>query len=145
MKILQTNRRGETRVEYPFSVRFRNVTCRKLLGWDISGVKNISKSGILFNTSQPHKPGSELELKFPILTKESVFLANIARCRSAGSESFYELSATLLIREEETKKEFHKIMDSLIEKKNNLSLRGYSILQNFISSIPLELIPKNCT
>ena len=143
METLQTNRRGETRVDYPFTIRFRNVTYPALHGWDLSGVKNISKSGILFNASQPHKPGSELELKFPLLTNEIVFWANIGRCRSVGSESFYELSATLLFREEETRKTFHKTMDSLIEKKNNLSIRGYSILQNFISSIPLGLLPKN--
>ena len=121
---LQTNRRGETRVKHPFTIRFRNVTNPVLHGWDLSGVKNISKSGILFNASQPHKPGSKLELKIPLLTKERGFGANIVRCRSVGSESFYELSATLLFREKETRKAFYKTMDSFIGKKNILSLRN---------------------
>ena len=143
MEYFQANRRRETRVEHLFTIRFRNVTYPALHGWDLSGAKNISKSGILFNASQSHKPGSELELKIPLLNKESAFGANIVRCRAVGPESFYELSAKLLFREEGTRKEFYKTMDSFIEKKNHSSIRDYSILQNFISSIPLDLLPKN--
>ncbi len=124
MENLQAIRRGETRVEHPFIIRFRNVTYPVLLGWDLSQVKNISKSGVLFYASQPHKPGSELELKIPLLTKESAFGANIVRCRSVESESFYELSATLLFREKETRKAFYKTMDVLLEIKNNLSVHN---------------------
>ena len=77
METFQANRRGATRVEHPYTIRFRNVTYPASQGWDLSGVKNISKSGILFNASQPHMPGSELELKIPLLNKESAFGANI--------------------------------------------------------------------
>lgn len=119
MKAFQINRRDEARVEIPFVIKFRDAIPLFLNRWDISCVKNISKSGILLYVFQHHKGGSQLELKLeiPMLNEESNLWANVIRCRSRESEGIYELAATLLDSDEETRREFNTIMDSLLKNK----------------------------
>ncbi len=119
MKNILKYYREETRVEPPFVVRFRNVTPLAKHGWDITSIKNISKSGIMFNVFQHHKTFSELELriKIPILRNESVLWARVVRCSNLELDGMYKLAATLWTGHEETRAVFNKMMDSLIEKK----------------------------
>ena len=119
MESVLSNRRREPRVEPPFVVRFRNITPLAKHGWNIASVKNISKSGIMFNVFQHHKTFSDLELrlKIPMLREESAFCGRVVRCSNLDLDGMYKLAATFWSGDVETKAAFNKMMDTLIEKK----------------------------
>jgi len=119
MENILNNRRKEPRVKPPLVARFRNITPLAKHGWDITSIKNISKSGIMFNVFQYHKTFSDLELrlKIPMLRDESVFWGRVVRCSNLALDGMYKLAATLWSGDEETRAAFNKMMDSLIEKK----------------------------
>ena len=119
MENILNNRRKESRVKLPLVVRFRNITPLAKHGWDITCLKNISKSGIMFNVFQHHKTFSDLELrlKIPMLRDESFFWGRVVRCSNLDLDGMYKLAATLRSSDEENRAAFNEIMDTLIEKK----------------------------
>ena len=105
------NLRKEPRVEPPFVVRFRNINPLVKHDWEITSIRNISKSGIIFRVFPHHKTFSMLELKLKIsmLRKESVFWGRVARCSNMDLDGWYKLAATLWGGDEETRTAFNKM------------------------------------
>ncbi len=116
----QENKKRETRVDYPFIVKFRNVKSPASGGWEISCVENISKSGILFKAFQYRKVNSEIELKLKLLglVEEITLLTKVVRCAKTGEKNIYEIAVTISDIEEGAKRAFDKILDYFIKKKD---------------------------
>ncbi len=102
-------KRRYTRVEHHYIIRFRETNSSR--DRDVSSVRNISKSGILFYASSSFKPGSELEIcmKVPPLPKESIFWGTVVRCKPRqGMKDSYEVAVNISKIDEATRGTFDK-------------------------------------
>lgn len=102
-------KRRYARVEHHYIIRFKETNSSQ--DRDVSSVRNISKSGILFYSSSAFKPGSELEIymKVPPLQKESIFWGTVVRCRpSQRIKDSYEVAVNISKIDEATRGTFDK-------------------------------------
>jgi len=102
-------KRRYTRIEHHYIIRFKETNSSG--DRDVSSVRNISKSGILFYSSSPFEPGSELEIymKVPPLPKESVFWGKVVRCSpSQRIKGSYEVAVDISKIDEATRGTFDK-------------------------------------
>jgi len=74
--------RREKRVEYHFMVRIRPVRPSGAAVWDVSTIRNISKTGVLFYSSNyyDHNADLEVRIKNPITPEEIICLGKAVRC-----------------------------------------------------------------
>lgn len=77
--------------------------------WDISTVRNISETGILFHSSRDYALGSKLEIKMalPIAQENCTFWGIVVRCLPAvGVKNIYEVAVRISDIEEGNKEAF---------------------------------------
>ena len=77
------NRRRDKRVDHPFVVRLRDASSGGVEGsWDVTTARNISKGGLLINSSNRYPPGYEVEIRIrnPILGKDIHCWGTVRRC-----------------------------------------------------------------
>ena len=112
------NRKGK-RVHHHFFIRFRETYPNSSDSWDMSTVRNISKTGVLFNASRSHNAGSILELKLrdPLLNEESSLQIKVLRCKPAGIENMNEIAATIMGIDEKTREAFEKTIDLFVKQE----------------------------
>ena len=87
--------------------------------WDISTIRNISKTGILFYSSRNYKLGSKLEIRLPIAAQKKCTVWGIV-VRSLPSNTIkntYEVAVNLSDIEEESRKVFYATIGFLIRKE----------------------------
>ena len=114
------NRKGK-RVDHHFFIRFRETYPGSSDSWDMSTVRNISKTGVLFNASRSHNAGSILELKLrdPLLNEESSLQIKVLRCKPTGMEKVYEIAATIVGIDEKTREAFEKTIDLFVKQEED--------------------------
>ncbi|MCX5667388.1 MAG: PilZ domain-containing protein [Candidatus Omnitrophica bacterium] len=78
----ESDHRGEKRIEYHFIVRIRLVKPSGAAAWDVSTIRNISKTGLLFYSSNyyDHNADVEARIKNPIIPEEIICLCKVVRC-----------------------------------------------------------------
>ncbi len=76
--------RGGKRVEYHFMIRVRPVSSSGATAWDLSTIRNISKTGLLFYSSNRYEQNADVEVRIrnPIIPEEIICLGKVARCEA---------------------------------------------------------------
>ena len=115
----EINKGRAIRVEHRFVIRYREPKPNVSHEWDITSVKNISNSGVSFKVSRFYKPGSELELKLknPKIGEESTLWTKVLRCNDTDANGVYEVAATIIDVEEETRHAFDKTIEFFIKQE----------------------------
>ena len=118
-------KRHHKRIERPCIVRFRQIKpVISPIEWDATTVRDMSKTGILFYSSRYFEPGSELEinLRAPLLTKESIFWATVVRCKLTKEiKDYYEIAVSVSKIDEATRGAFDETIEFFIRKKKKES------------------------
>ena len=87
-------RRRAKRITHHYVIRFRQIKPPIASEhWDLTTVKDISKTGISFYASHHYELGVELEIKMknPLLQKETTCWVTVVRCHSSElKKGFYE-------------------------------------------------------
>ena len=113
-------RRGHHRVERHCIIRFTQTKPRiSPVRWDVSTVRDMSKTGLLFYTSHRFQPGSELEIKLktPLRTEESTFWATVIRCKPTSAiKGNYEIAVTVSRIDAPARAVFNKTIEFFIRK-----------------------------
>lgn len=109
MEFSGREKRRYPRVEHHYILRFRaaNSTAQR----DVTSIRNISKSGILFCSTSSFEAGAEIEMymKVPPLSKESVFWGTVVRCKARpGVKDLYDVAINISKIDEETRGVFEK-------------------------------------
>ena len=107
------------RIDHHFLIRFRETYSGFSDSWDMSVVRNISKTGVLFNASRSHNEVSILELKLrdSLLNEESSLQIKVLRCKTMGMENVYEIAATIVGIDEKTREAFEKTIDLFVKQE----------------------------
>jgi hypothetical protein len=109
MEFSGREKRRYPRIEHHYIIRFKEANSDAER--DISNVRNISKSGMLFCSNTPFETGAELEIsmKVPPLTKESAFRGTVVRCTArAGATNLYDVAINISEIDEATRGAFEK-------------------------------------
>lgn len=105
------NRRAR-RVTHHYILRARLVDFPENPGaWDISTVRNISETGILFHSAREYPVGSRLEIKLalPTVQEHCTFWGNVVRCLPAeGVKDIFEVAVNITDIEETSKEGFYE-------------------------------------
>lgn len=104
MKSDEGEHRREKRIDYHFVLRARPLGSSQQTPWDMSTVRNISKTGVLFYSSAYYDYGSEIELRImnPMLLKEIVCVGKIVRCSLLDNiQNMYSIAVRFIKVDEE--------------------------------------------
>ncbi|UCD55287.1 MAG: PilZ domain-containing protein [Candidatus Omnitrophota bacterium] len=119
-------KRRDKRIERPCIIRFRQIKPMvSPVQWDVTTVRDMSKSGVLFYSSHYFKPGYELEinLKTPLLKGEISFHAIVIRCRPiSGIKGNYETAVSTSKIDEGMLATLDKTIEFFIRKKRQESV-----------------------
>ena len=125
MQNLPEEKRRHDRIERPCIIRFRQTKPEvSPVQWDVTTVRDMSKTGILFYSSRYFEPGSELEinLRAPLLTKKSIFWVTVVRCKPTPQiKDYYEIAVSVSKIDEATRGAFDKTIEFFIRKKKKES------------------------
>jgi len=82
MSSSKNENRKDVRFDRSLVIRFRENHMNKTNKWDMTLVRNISKSGIFFNTTSKFKQGTELDIKIhnPVTTRIDDAKGRVVRC-----------------------------------------------------------------
>ncbi len=112
--------RRAMRIIRHFVVRFRQTKPPALSNdWDVSTVRNISKTGILFHSSRPYEVGFELEIMItsPLSHQEVRCWARVVRCNPLERiKNLYGVAVDINRIEEECRETFDKTIEYFIKK-----------------------------
>ncbi len=113
-------KRRHKRIERPCIIRFGQIKPRILpVEWDVTTVRDMSKTGLLFYSSHYFELGSELEIKLktPLRMKESTFWATVVRCKPTPEiKGSYEIAVTVSRIDEATRAAFDETIEYFIRK-----------------------------
>jgi hypothetical protein len=78
----EDNDRREKRVEHHFVIRIRLVRPSGRVVWDVSTIRNMSKTGMLFYSSNHYNLNDDLEMrvKNPVIPEEIECTVKVMRC-----------------------------------------------------------------
>ena len=113
-------KRRAKRVIHHYVIRFKQAN--PLLpsgGWELSTVRNISKTGICFFASRHYEVGVELEIKLknPLLPQEERCWAKVVRSRSSEKKrGFYEIAVDIV--RVEAREVFNKSIEFFIKRES---------------------------
>lgn len=114
-------KRRYKRIEHPYLIRFRQINPEFLpVRWEVTTVRDMSKSGMLFYSPHYYKPGCELEinLRAPLLAKQSTFWALVIRCRPTTEvKDYYEIAVNVSRIDETTRTAFDKTIEFFLKKR----------------------------
>ena len=120
METPRSEQRRAKRIVHHFILHTRQADLLDPTGdWDISTIRNISKTGILFYSSRNYKLGSKLEIRLPIAAQKKCTIWGIV-VRSLPSNTIkntYEVAVNLSDIEEENRKVFYTTIGFLIRKE----------------------------
>jgi hypothetical protein len=105
-----SEQRRAPRIEHHFMLRVRQVDSSGQPGeWDISTVRNISETGILFHSSRDYALGSKLEIKMtlPITQENCTLWGTVVRSLIAkDAKNVYRVAINISDIEENAKEAF---------------------------------------
>lgn len=121
MEMLVNERRRSRRIARHFILYARPVDLPKPTdNWDVSTVRNISKTGILFNSPHDYKLASKLEIKLIVPNQKKCACSGVVvRCLPLRrAKNIYEIATDLLNIEEESKKALYETIDFFIQRED---------------------------
>jgi len=116
----ESEHRRAPRITHHYMLRARLVDSPEQPGaWDISTVRNISETGILFHSSRDYALGSKLEIRMILPTEQEncTCWGTVVRCLTAGgTKDIYEVAVHITDIEEGGKDGFCETI-KFFEKK----------------------------
>lgn len=107
-----SNHRRGKRVEYHFILRARQIGASGPKGaWDVSTVRNLSATGVLFYSSNYYVYDSEVEIKIknPLIVEEIACRGKIVRCALVENmKDVYSVAVTITEMDRASKEIFDK-------------------------------------
>jgi len=120
METPESDQRRAMRIAHHYMLRARIVDPPDQAGgWDISTVRNISETGILFCSSRNYELGSKLEIRItlPIAQECCTCWGTVVRCLpSKEVKNDYEVAVHLTDIEEATREAFYDNIKFFIKK-----------------------------
>ncbi len=121
MESSEDNHRHEKRVGYHFVLRARPLNpATPKAAWDVSTVRNISKTGVLFYSSNKYTPGADIEIKItnPLILEEITCAGIVVRCDPVEKmENIYSVAVEIRKVDEISREVFDKTIDFFIKRK----------------------------
>ena len=111
--------RAGKRVEYHFLVRIKPVRSSAAAAWDVSTIRNISKTGILFYSSNRYERGTDVEVRItnPIIAEEIICLGQVARCEpQKDMKDIYGVAVEITGMDPESREVYDQTVKLFIEK-----------------------------
>lgn len=119
--------RGERRIEYHFIIRVKPVkpsgaaagAVSDKVVWDVSTVRNISKTGVLFRSSKYYDYNADVEvrIKNPIVSEEIICFGRVARCELLGSiKNVYDVAVEITSMDPKNKEIYDKTVRLFIDR-----------------------------
>lgn len=115
----QEHHRHEKRIEQHFVLRARLADT---VIWDVSTVRNISKTGVLFYSSRNYAHGSDLEIRImnPLLGKEVTCFGKVVRCEPLAKMSdLYSVGIEITNIDDMYIEAFYKTIEYFISKNGD--------------------------
>lgn len=88
--------------------------------WDVSTIRNISRTGVLFYSSSSYEPGSEVKIRImnPIIVGEIDCYAKVVRCYPLTEvKGMYGVALEFAQMQPEDKEAMEKTIELFIQKK----------------------------
>ena len=115
----ESDHRGGKRIEYHFIVRISPVGPGVPAAWDISTIRNISKTGVLFYSSKYYDYNSDVEvrIKNPIIPEEIVCLCKVARCELLKDmKNIYSVAVKITGMDQANREVYDKTLKLFIDR-----------------------------
>ena len=115
-----TKRYGN-RVPNHHTLRVRQTAPSAKSKWDVSTIRNISETGLLFYSSGNYEPGSEVEIRMmnPVLLEEIACSAKVVRCFPlAKMAGMYGVALEFADMKESDKEALKKTIEIFLKRKN---------------------------
>jgi len=112
-------RRSSRRIAHHYVIQYKQINpSLPTAKWEISTVRDISKTGICFFASLHYEPGVELAIKIknPISQKEDRCRATVVRSHLSGRMKDYYEVGVKIDRVEEPKESFYKTIEFFMRK-----------------------------
>lgn len=110
METPEDEHRRAPRISHHYVLRARQVDSPDAPGeWEISTVRNISETGVLFHSSRDYTLGSKLEIKMtlPIAQENCTIWGTVVRCLSEKDvKDIYEVAISISDIEDCSKEAF---------------------------------------
>ena len=111
--------RREKRVEYHFMVRIRPVRPSGAAVWDVSTVRNISKTGVMFYSSNYYDYNADVEvrIKNPIISEEIICFGRAVRCELLKDiKNIYSVAVEITAMNPEGKEAYDKTVKLFMDR-----------------------------
>ncbi|MDO8536025.1 MAG: PilZ domain-containing protein [Candidatus Omnitrophota bacterium] len=111
--------RAEKRIEYHFIVRIKPVGLSGTALWDMSTIRNISKTGVLFRSSNYYVYNADVEvrIKNPIVPEEIVCFGKVVRCELVKNvKNIYDVAIEITVMDSKNKEVYDKTIRLFMDK-----------------------------
>lgn len=111
--------RKERRVEYHFVIRIRPVKPSGAAIWDVSIIRNISRTGVLFYSSNYYDYNADLEIRIknPIVSEEIICFGRVTRCEPLKDvKDIYSLAVEITTMDPEDRKVYDKTIKLFMDR-----------------------------
>ncbi len=121
MESQKNNDRRAERIDHHYNLRFRRVAPVLEKDWDMSTVRNISKTGMMFYSSKKYVQGDELEILIqnPLSDDDIQCFGIVIRSGTTPLETMKdvnEVAVTITKIDESKTNDFNRSMDFFIKK-----------------------------
>jgi hypothetical protein len=116
--------RGEKRIEYHFTVRIRPVRLSGAAAWDVSTIRNISKTGVLFYSSNYYDYNADVEvrIKNPIIPEEIICLCKVVRCELLKDmKNIYRVAVEITAMGPEDREAYDKTIKLFLDRSERIA------------------------